>query len=150
MPSNERVVSLSEIPEEQAKRMVSELDGAIDGVTAAIPVFKKDSRRGFAAEYCVQGHDVVIHFFLPKHAEPHLATPEGREKWMLYWLQRFPAKLDEIARSYFDAESPRLVAKYTEELASWWFKAQGFGDVINPDLLVQKFYERLDEALQHN
>jgi hypothetical protein len=40
------------------------------------------------------------------------------------------------------------MAKYTEELNSWWFKAQGYGDKIDIDGFILKFFEALDQALE--
>ncbi len=80
-----------------------------------------------------------MHFFLP----PERRLPEANP----YWLELFPACLDAGARDFFLAEYPRLMAKYTEELESWWFKACGYGHVIDPDAFAVKFLKGLDSRV---
>ena len=61
--------------------------------------------------------------------------------------------LERVAPEHFQATQPRLVAKYTEDdgvgnsLDSWWFKAQGYGHVLDLDAYVMKFFEKMDGAL---
>jgi hypothetical protein len=95
----------------------------------------------FNAEYTYIGNDLVMHFFLPP--EKRLSNPADRD----YWLNTFSNCLDAAARRYFNADYPRLMAKYTEEVESWWFKACGFGHVIDPDALAAKFLKGLDAML---
>lgn len=97
---------------------------------------KVDNFTTFNAEYTYTGDDLVVHFFLP----PERRLPEARA----YWLETFPACLDASAREFFNAEYPRLMAKYTEEMESWWFKACGYGHVIDPDAFAAKFLKGLD------
>ena len=73
---------------------------------------------------------------------------QGRAAIENYWLTTFPKILDESAKTFFDAGSPRLQAKYTEELVSWWFKAQGYGNRIDPDAYALRFFDVLDAALE--
>jgi hypothetical protein len=144
----ERRVVLSEVPKEQAKKLLSdESESALELGDGAIPKFTQlDGYHGFKAEYAIIRGDIVLHFFLPKHAQVN--SPEARQAWMSYWLKDFPAKLDPVAQEYFEANHPRLMAKYTSEVASWWFKAQGFGEVLDVGEFVGGFLKKLDEALQ--
>lgn len=106
----------------------------------------------FNAEHSLLEGDIIIHFFVPTQAKQHLKGDNNpaEQKWMEYWLKKFPAVLDPLARKYFDAEYPRLQVKYTEELASWWFKGQGYGDLIDPKKYIHDFLVQLDAALQGN
>ena len=100
--------------------------------------FKKiETYTTFTAEYAFDHDDIVMHFFLPKE----------REGDMTYWLQVFPMVLDPVARKYFQAEKPRLRASYTEEVESWWMRADGYKDLIDRAAYVERFFEKLDQAL---
>ncbi len=144
----ERKVVLSDVPEEQVGQFLAEAaNGALEVGNEAIPNFKQlNDYKSFKAEYAVINGDLVLHFFLPKHAQ--LNSPEARQAWMSYWLTNFPEKLDSEAQIYFESTYPRLMAKYTSEVASWWFKAQGFGDVLDAGAFVAKFLDQLDASLQ--
>lgn len=144
----ERRVVLKEVPPEKARELLGKAaESALELGDDAIPQFTQlDSYRGFKAEYAVIHGDIILHFFLPKHAQVN--SPEARQAWMGYWLKDFPAKLDPVAQEYFEATHPRLMAKYTSEVASWWFKAQGFGEVLDVGEFVGRFLTKLDEALQ--
>lgn len=104
----------------------------------------------FNAEHSLIEGNIIIHFFLPNQAKAYIKGDNnpGEQKWMEFWLKKFPAVLDPIARAYFDAEYPRLQVKYTEEVASWWFKGQGYGSLIDPKKFVHDFLVKLDAALQ--
>ena len=118
------------------------------GVADAVPKFAKDSFYSFKVEHTVIGRDFVIHFFLPEHAEEHLNSLEGKQAWLKYWTDRFPATLDAVAQSFFGEGPPRVTAKYTQEVASWWLRARGFADGISPGDLLKRFFEELDAALR--
>jgi len=141
----ERQVVLGEVPDEKAREYINHAQDVSIGKDA-IPQFIKYKCYSFRAEYTFIDEDLVIHFYLPAHA--NLETPEAEQQWMRYWIGRFAEVLDRIAREHFEAEHPRLVAKYTEEVASWWFRAQGFGGGLSPEMLVVRFFEKLDEALR--
>lgn len=149
-PKGERQVALSGMTEQAAHQLAAGIgaQGAFTDLERAVPTFVETKTKSFIAKHTVIQNDLVIQFFLPAHAEQGVKTPEGRKAWMDYWLQTFPPKLDVTARTFFEAESPRIMAKYTEEVASWWFKAQGFGMVTDPAALVAKFLQQLDAALQ--
>lgn len=108
-------------------------------VVDGVPKFKKvDCYTTFLAEYDLIGDDIVIHFF---------ETEEYPASNSRYWLHTFAATLDSFAQDYFNANSPRLVAKYTEELKSWWFKACGYDHLLDLDAFVMRFFEGLDVVL---
>jgi hypothetical protein len=137
--NQERRVSLgAEVPEGQARDLLRvEAGTAFGGIEdAALKFTKVDNFTSFNAEYTYTGEDLVLHFFLP----PERRLPEART----YWLETFPACLDVAAREFFRADYPRLMAKYTEEFESWWFKAHGYGHVIDPDAFAAKFLKGLD------
>lgn len=143
---NERKVVIgADMSEEQAKSLLAGHTETFEIGEGAVPKFTSVNYRSFKAEYTTINDDIVLHFFLPKHATAD--SPEARQAWMGYWLKDFPAKLDPVAQEYFEAGYPRLMAKYTTEVASWWFKAQGFGDVLDVGAFLQGFFERLDSAL---
>lgn len=151
----ERTVVLRDLSSQEALEATRSMK-AFDGgrMKEGVPQFSRMSYEGFQAQHSVIGNDLVVQFFLPKQAEKFVdpkspqSSPEARAQWMSYWLNRFPSKLDVEARTYFEADYPRLLAKYTEELASWWFKARGFGASADPTGLVTRFYERLNAALK--
>lgn len=144
---NEREVLLSKIKPHEAHNTAKSFVGAqVQAKDAQIPDFKKVTRYSFKAEWDVLGSDIVIHFFLPKHAR--INDPRAQEAWMEYWLKRFPLKIDSVAQQHFEAGPPRLQVKYTEEVASWWFKAQGFGHLIDPGKFLDVFFDLLDASLK--
>lgn len=139
--SQERNVVIGEVPHDEAmSRLNREQDLAFDGLSDAVPKFTKVSLyTTFTAEYALIGEDLVFHFF---------PSPErNKVEFTQYWIHNFPKCLDESARQHFDADYPRLVAKYTDELKSWWFKAHGYDHVIDVDAFVARFLKRLDEAI---
>lgn len=150
--SDERTVVLGEVPPDEALRSLqlsSKDEHTIEEVGRAVPVFKEVKLPEFRAQHAVVSGDLVIQFFLPVPAEElKRADAKVQQRWATYWLEAFPRQLSPVAKLYFQADKPRLVAKYTEELASWWFRARGFGDGLDPDGLAEGFYKRLAEALR--
>jgi hypothetical protein len=124
--------------------------GVPAGLDPDLKDFRKTRTKSFKAQWDLIDGNIVVHFFLPAQAQQHLKNPEGRAAWMKYWLEKFPAHLDPVAQKHFDAEYPRLVAKYTEEEASWWFKAQGYDKLIALTKFMEKFFELLDASLQES
>lgn len=146
---NERPIVLPEIPHDTAVASLGEAPSTtMAAIEKAVPQFTKLTLYAFKAEWAVVGEDLQFHFYLPAQSKAHLNSPEGRKAWMKYWLETFQEALDVEARAYFEAEYPQLVVKYTEELASWWFKAGGFGAVTDPALLASRFLERLNAVLE--
>lgn len=64
-----------------------------------------------------------------------------------YWVNKFPITLNEVAQDYFDATSPRLQAKYTAEIKSWWLRAQGYDHLLDVDSYSRRFLEKMNDAL---
>jgi hypothetical protein len=96
---------------------------------------KVESYTTFTAEYAWDGGDVVFHFY---RAPEHSAS---------YWLEKFPTALDPIARDLFQAGPPRLRAAYTDEMDSWWMRANGFSHLVDKDAFISRFLQRLDQTL---
>ncbi len=142
----ERQVVLGEVPEEDAKAVAKTKQPDIAIGAGGIPDFTDSHRYSFKAKWALIGDDIQVQFFLPKHAKTD--SPRAAEAWQDYWLNKFAAKLDATARDYFEADVPRLVAKYTAELGSWWFKAQGYSHLLDKKAFVEGFLDRLDAELQ--
>ena len=148
--SNERTITISGLPHEDAvAKLGDETGGGVEeDVERAVVKFTEKSYQSFRVEYASVAGDLVIHFFLPKAAgDLEKAQPSQVRFWESYWLEKFPAVLSPAAQEYFEADKPRLAAKYTEELASWWFRAQGFGDSLDLTALAEKFFGKLDSLL---
>jgi len=97
----------------------------------------------FRAEYQLIDRNLVFHLFVrPEHVSD--VPVQTLERW---WLNDFAQHLDTVAQAYFDATAPRLQALYTQEVASWFLKAQGYGDLIDPLAFARGFLERLDGTL---
>ena len=92
----------------------------------------------FRAEYAMEGDDFVLHFF---------KTPE-HEQDVAYWLKKFPVVLDTVAREHFQATQPRLVAAYTDEMESWWLRANNYRNLIDKDGYIKRFLDKLDHVLE--
>lgn len=147
---------------------VSPLSAPVGGV-AGIPFTQVDRYTTMRAEYAFVDNDIIVHFFLPievlqaalvQHGNrrtEQLDDPATRDQWAVnlvahdarigsYWSSSFPAALERVAYEVFCARPPRLVAQYTEELASWYFRALGFC-VLKPEELVDRLLSRLDQEL---
>jgi hypothetical protein len=94
----------------------------------------------YAAEFAITEGDLVFHFYATDEVNQR-RDPRG------YWLEAFPAVMERVAKDYFKADFPRLKAAYTEEKASWWMRAKGFGQVLDPHKFTYKFLDELDSAL---
>lgn len=150
---DERTVQLTGMSRTEATQLLREegsmVEGTADDVARAVPEFKKVSYPSFVAEHGVVNEDLHIHFFLPEGAgDLKRADANLQKRWGTYWLETFPKYLSPVAKAYFGSDKPRLVAKYTEEVASWWFCGRGYGDALNPEELACGFERALDEALQ--
>ena len=99
--------------------------------------------RYFRAEHAQVDNDLVVHLFVSESVQQKW-TPSQIQNW---WLNDFATAMSDTAEDYFGTTSPRLVAKYTEEVASWWLTAQGCGHVLDPDAYLRAFYAQLDETL---
>ena len=95
----------------------------------------------FAAEVAVTEGDFVYHFYVTDEVNK---GPDPKQ----YWLELFPKVLEATSKEYFKADFPRLKAAYTEEKASWWMRAYGFGRVLDPHKMALQFCDALDKALE--
>lgn len=126
------------------KKPLEGLDGS-----ASVPVlqFSKVVYNNFCVEVTLAGkknEDYVAHFYPPEDAPNGPALKK-------FWLETFPATLSEVAMSSFSAGPDRLKAAYTEEVASWWFRAYGFAaEGLDPSAKIEKFFAKLDQALATN
>jgi len=102
--------------------------------------FKVAEYENFRVEYAMVDDDFIIHFFITPRQIQMWSEPE-LEHW---WLNDFAQVMDRVAQEYFDAGPPRLQAKYTREVASWWLKAQGYGHFVSPEAFLLGFFEQLD------
>lgn len=139
-------LSQEEVPDRQAKDVVKQTAGLeFRGINDAVIQFiKVDNYTGFSAEYAWVDNDLVVHFFMPPEAS-NGAAPSSM--WLNWWTETFAQCLDQAARQFFSADYPRLVAKYTAELSSWWFRAHGYGDVLDPDAFAIRFLKQLDTTI---
>jgi hypothetical protein len=134
----EKTVSLDDVDNETADQMLKS-QPAIGNVKSAVPKYKNvTDYTTFRAEYGMVGDDIVIHFF--ETAEKPITLRD-------YWQVLFPRVLNDTGQEYFQAGHPRLVAKFTPELKSWWFRARGYDHLLDPDAFVAKFLEKLDSTL---
>lgn len=138
MSRTERTVVLSPLDPKDATQILTAQSGAtrLSDVEGAIPQFKKLEFPAFKVEFEYSTGDVIVHFFLPK-----------RKVTEHYWKVLFAEALEEIGQAHFQATRPRLVARYTEELHSWWFKAQNYGHLIDLETYVIRFFEKLAERM---
>jgi hypothetical protein len=174
-PSEKQVV-LSEVSDEQAKKMLAKDARGIGGLEEAILQYKPiNDFTTFFLKYALEDRDVVVQFFpciefseiaelpMPVHPVERAKAPAELvekykrisivcqqlwPKYEVYWLNMFPTALNEVAQEHFKATSPRLVAKYTEELKSWWLRARGYDHLIDLDGFMGSFAEKLDRRLE--
>jgi hypothetical protein len=118
------------------------VEGEQKGVLPVLPlVFTRvTDYTTFAAEFAITEGDLVFHFYATEEVNQR---PDPRQ----YWLELFPSVLERVSQEYFKATFPRLQAAYTEEKASWWMRAKGFGLLLMPHEFCYKFFDSFDEAL---
>jgi hypothetical protein len=149
--SEERTVVIRDhMKDDEAK---DGMRGAIDSTKAflnipdCVPKFVQWQGRAMDAEFTIQGSDIIFHFFhkdMPGDKPVREAVIRPESMTVPKWQEAFPTLLDESARNYFRAEYPRLMARFTGELQSWWLKAQGFGLALAPAALAEGYLELLD------
>mgnify|MGYP000636858847 CR=1 FL=1 len=149
----EKGVALGDALESSAVRALGLSTVPASTVSEGVPVFKTDdgTYKNFKVEYGVKDKDIVIHFYLPLGDLTLLgkADPKTQKSWNAFWLEVFPAALSPAAQEFFRAGTPRILAKYTQEVASWWFVARGFGSqVLDPKTFAEQFLEKLDAVQQ--
>jgi hypothetical protein len=129
--------------EAERKKEIEQVFGSPD-VNVPVMKFAEIEYPSFVAELSLAGRrneDYVVHFYVPKDAVDGPALKE-------FWLQTFPAALSELAMSHFGAGPDRLKAAYTEEVASWWFRAYGFAsEGLDPVLKITRFFDKLNQTL---
>lgn len=154
--SSKRQISLPDLPGDEAHaRTLAHVDqpvATVQHILDGIPRFEKvRDYTTFDAEYTyLEEKDLVMHFFLTPEMLSLAKTDEGYPLVERYWLAEFPKALDPVAQKHFDATAPRLQLSYTHEMTSWWFKAQGYGDRLDPDGFVVAFLDLLDSALEQS
>lgn len=120
--------------ETEAKDLLSTQD---DQGVDPMKFIENDAYTTFRAEHAIDGNDLVFHFFR------HRGLPDK------FWKDEgFPQALSDTAMAVFQATYPRLKATYTSEVDSWWMRASGFAVVGLPEERIERFYEKLDEALE--
>lgn len=144
MSQTEKNVVIDSISTEDAHSIAVSTNGQAIGVSEdAVIKFKEvHDYTTFLCQYAIKDDDLIFQFFVTNEMKanngPELKT---------YWLESFPLELNLVAKEFFNADKPRLTAKYTEELASWWFKAQKFAIRIDPEGFAEEFLMALDAAL---
>lgn len=143
-------VVLQGMNKSEARNMLNNMGEPIEAakIRDAVITLKPVVMDSFRVEYAVKGDDLIFHFYIPPRAEQTFNQKGAKQAWLDYFLNRFKDKLVIVLQEYFECGAPRLQAMYTEEIASWFIKAQGFGNSADPDLLCRRFFEKLDAALQ--
>lgn len=99
----------------------------------------------FKAEFALTEGDIIFHFFM---------TPEVEKlrNVRVYWANTFPGVLEPVAKKIFNAEYPRIKAQHVHDaemkIDSWWFRAYGFGHLLDPDALAYRFLDALDAGIE--
>lgn len=112
-------------------------DGEVSGLSALS--FEEIELPGFRAEVALGGpvrEDYIIHFY-----------PPGENTTEDYWLKIFPEILSEFSQQFFADTFPALKASYTEENASWWFRAYGKARTLFVTERILRFFQELSAKL---
>lgn len=142
------IILMAEVRQDQALELIATAP-MLGGVKDAVIDFKKvEGYTTFLAEYAFTDGDIVVHFFPPReayifHNDRHRLSEES----LLLWQRKFPQVLSPTAEEFFQATAPVLKAAYTAEMFSWWFKAAGFANRLEPEAYLLRFFDRLDAAL---
>lgn len=138
---NDRYVVIDEVPADRAPGLLSETED----MSVPEPVkFAVEECTCFVAEHALVDRDFIVHFFVSDRMVEGFDT-DVLERW---WLNDFARALSDVAQDHFQATLPRIMAKYTPEVASWWFKAQGYDHLLDPSGFLRAFFSRLDETLR--
>jgi hypothetical protein len=141
MSRSEVGVRVSEVESDKSAEFGRGLD---NGLVEWRPMeFQQQTYNNFHVEYAFLDGNFVVHFYVHPNA-PQVFPEALLESW---WQGTFAHALSSVAQEYFRATLPRIVAKYTLETASWWFKAQGYGELLDPIAFLHGFFELLDETL---
>ena len=139
--SNERFVQVKEVGENAVEDLQQGFTDEPDALDPQPVEFTTKEYKTFRVEYTLRGNDFVIHFFLPTSV-----TERNAHQYRDWWLREFSSRMDACAQEHFEAGPPRLQARYTEEVASWWLKAQGFGHLLTPLKFLERFFSTLDAS----
>lgn len=124
---------------------------AIGNVLDAVVKFDKvEQYTTFLAEYALLDGDIVVHFFPAQEEYIEVAGRHRvRDEFLLRWQRLFPEVLSPVAEKYFGATLPVISAQYVPEMTSWYFRAGGYANRLNATEFILKFFEHLDDALDH-
>lgn len=138
---SERQVRVNSIGED---RSIKDVGAAVDqSLVSWEPMkFEQKTYKHFHAEYDFTAGNYVVHFFVP----PDMVNKHSERELEMWWQNDFAESLSSVAQEHFKATIPRIMAKYTTENASWWFKAQGYGTLIDPTAYLLQFFEKLDDS----
>lgn len=118
----------------------------VQGVTA-LPFTKFTDYTTFQGEFAISEGDLIFHF----DRTPEIrALPQGPRD--VYWQKTFAIALDRVAQEVFQAGPPELQGQFIDEpdlgiVQSWWFRANGFGHILEPHKKIYAFLDALDAAL---
>lgn len=155
----------SEVPATALDGVIQALGGSSDMEPEPLE-FKSFKSSIFEAEVGQDGEDFIFHFYMPTVEDfwEKMGIQKNQRSKVFaeqFWEELFPLALDAVARSYFQAEFPRLTAMHMVQvdcsvefdgqmrpLNSWWMRAKGFvHNTLDPDAFVEKFYRLIEEAL---
>lgn len=133
------------------KQMGVEQLADFNDIGNAVIAFKKvENFTTFWAEYAFVDGNIVVHFFPTPEAYVQHGSVDRKvvnETFLRSWKIAFPHVLSPAAESYFKATAPVLEATYVAEMTSWWLRAGGFANRLNPDAFVLGFFAELDARL---
>ena len=101
----------------------------------------------FTGEFAIKEGDLVFHF--NRSREVMAKDEQSRER---YWRTTFPTCLERAAKKIFECDYPRIMGQFIHEpslgiIESWWFRADGFGQLLEPHKKAYAFLDALDSAL---
>ncbi len=119
----------------------------VQGVSA-LAFTKFNDYTTFQGEYAITEGDLVFHFFRTPEVK---ALPQAKRD--LYWQRTFAVCLNDVAQKVFEAGPPRLQGQFIDEpelgvVQSWWFRANGYGHLLEPHKKIYSFLDALDSALE--
>ena len=129
----------------EATQALTEMQTENQGVSE-LKFTKINTFTTFTAEFAIVGDDLVFHFFLPPELLPHLNKSRDVQR---YWKDSFPEVLEPVVKKVFQVGAPRIQATYVADFGvnSWWMKANGFANGLDPEGLCSLFFEQLDKEL---
>lgn len=136
-------------PMESPKLLTPELTAQnpdVQGVSA-LSFIKFTEYTTFQGEFAITDGDLVFHFDRTPECR---ALPQAKRD--VYWQRTFAVALNDVAQAVFAAGPPQLQAQFIDDpdigiVQSWWFRANGFGHLLEPHKKVYSFLDALDAAL---